>query len=423
MSALRGFIKKKNGSLTLEAAISLPIFMCVFLTIVFFMRVVYIHNNVQHAINGAANEMATYSYLYSISGLWESNDSITGTTDEYAKTSSEHTSKILESLDALGANMEKGKVVAGELLLGDTAQVAILENLYDESKISVDGVKNVFNEVKNDPKKEFISIASLFASSGYDKLKTELSEPLTRFFMGKYIDMNILNTKGGPGAYIAVERGKDPLEAFDFNNRIFADNKSIDIVVSYKIKTALPINILPEIHMKQRTTVRGWMNGDAYGAVATEKSSEEESTEESMWDKAPFVYGTQITQEELKRFPDRYPESGNEYEVRSINLDSKSYEDLKKAKSSLKSSINKFYDKTKDDKDISLRNFIIVIPEGTLTDETKTMLEELKREAVGKKPPVTVIYKEGYGRQTDKQAEASDKQEEFSDKELSDKEK
>jgi len=67
----------------------LPLFMCVFLSIAFFMKVVYIHNNVQYAINGAANEVATYSYLYSISGLQKVNDAITETTDEYGTTASE----------------------------------------------------------------------------------------------------------------------------------------------------------------------------------------------------------------------------------------------------------------------------------------------------------------------------------------------
>jgi len=53
---------------------------------------------VQYAINGAANEVATYSYLYSISGLQKVNDAITETTDEYGTTASEHTKEILEAL-------------------------------------------------------------------------------------------------------------------------------------------------------------------------------------------------------------------------------------------------------------------------------------------------------------------------------------
>jgi len=95
--------------------------------------------------------------------------------------------------------------------------------------------------------------------------------------MRKYIDERIFNSKGGPGAYIVVKEGKDPLDAFSFNNRIFTDNKSIDIRVKYKIKTSLPINILPEISIEQRATVRGWMDGDKSAPV------KEEPKEESLW--------------------------------------------------------------------------------------------------------------------------------------------
>jgi len=65
MNILKELLKRKMV-VNCRAAISLPLFMCVFLSIAFFMKVVYIHNNVQYAINGAANEVATYSYLYSI---------------------------------------------------------------------------------------------------------------------------------------------------------------------------------------------------------------------------------------------------------------------------------------------------------------------------------------------------------------------
>jgi len=79
-------------------------------------------------------------------------------------------------------------------------------------------------------------------------------------------------------------------------------------------------------------------------------------------DKAPFEYGKVITEKELEKYPDKYPNSGHIYEVRSINLDCETYKDIKKAKSSLKSSINKFSSKTKDVAEITSRTFIIVIP-------------------------------------------------------------
>ena len=61
-------VKKNKGALTVEAAISLH---CLFAYFEhsFLYEVAYIHNNVQYAINGAANELSTYSYLYSVSGF------------------------------------------------------------------------------------------------------------------------------------------------------------------------------------------------------------------------------------------------------------------------------------------------------------------------------------------------------------------
>jgi len=92
------------------------------------MKVVYIHNNVQYAING------------SISGLQKVNDAITETTDEYGTTASEHTKEILEAFDALG----------------DISQQSLesLKELYEEGKISVGTVQKVIGEVKENPKNQ-----------------------------------------------------------------------------------------------------------------------------------------------------------------------------------------------------------------------------------------------------------------------------
>ena len=410
-------IKENRGALTVEAAISLPLFICVFLSIAFFMRVAYIHNNVQYAINGAANELSTYSYLYSVSGLQALNDEISGKAGEYGESASEHMTGILEAFDALGSNFQ-GKN-------RENMDIDNLKNLFEDGGRVVENVTSVFNEVKDNPQKEFVSIAALFAGAGYEKIKSELSAPMVRFFMRKYINENIFNSKGGPGVYIAVNEGESPYQAFKFNNRIFADGKTIDIVVSYRIKTALPINIIPEIHMKQRAIVRGWMSGDGEVTSVSEWSKEdeddaedggggeeeedeegeeneddeeEEEEEGSIWDLGNFEYGSYISKKELEKYQSENPE--NAYKVRSINLYAKTYQDIRKAKSSIRSTINDFHLKTKDNGGINSRILIVVVPEGSLTEEAKKMFDELKEEAGKKEPPVSIIEKEGYGKPT-----------------------
>lgn len=400
-------VKKNKGALTVEAAISLPLFICAFLSIAFFMRVAYIHNNVQYAITGAANELSTYSYLYSVSGLQAINDEISGKADEYGESASGHMTGVLEAFDALGNSFE-GKN-------RENMDVGDLEGLFSDGKVAIENVTNVLADVKNNPKKEFISIAAVFAGAGYEKIKSELSTPIVRFFMGKYINEKIFNSKGGPGAYIAVNEGENPLQAFKFDNRIFADNKTIDIVVSYRIKTVLPINIIPEIHMKQRAIVRGWMSGDGEVTSISEwledgedsedeedseegEDSEDEEEEGSIWDLGNFEYGNYIRDKELKKYQSEGPE--NIYKVRSINLYAKTYQDLRKAKSSIRSTINDFHSKTKNNEGITSRTLIVVVPEGALTEEAKKMFNELKEEAENKEPPILIIEKEGYGKPT-----------------------
>ena len=179
--------------------------------------------------------------------------------NKHGERASNHTKQLLEAFDAMGDNLQKGlDSVEGGLETGDPKKIENLKELYNQSKISAGTVKNVLNEVKDDPKREFVSIASLFLGAGYENIKDELSEPLIRFFMAKYIDNKIFSSGGSPGAYILAK--KRSFRAFEFKSRLFTDNKSIDIMVRYKIKTALPINIFPKFP-EQRVTVRGGLMG------------------------------------------------------------------------------------------------------------------------------------------------------------------
>jgi len=59
----------ERGSLTLEAAIALPVFICVVIAFAFLLRVVQVHERMQHALCQAALEIAGVSYIYDVSGL------------------------------------------------------------------------------------------------------------------------------------------------------------------------------------------------------------------------------------------------------------------------------------------------------------------------------------------------------------------
>lgn len=75
-------MKNTKGSITVEAAIVLPIFLCVIISIAFLIKVVYVNEKINYAINGTAEEMAAASYLYHVSGLQEKQDSFRDTIED-----------------------------------------------------------------------------------------------------------------------------------------------------------------------------------------------------------------------------------------------------------------------------------------------------------------------------------------------------
>jgi hypothetical protein len=386
------FKKNENGALTVEAAIALPIFMCVVLTLAFFIKVQYVQNNVQYSLDQAANELSTYSYLYSVTGLQAANNGLKKELNDRQELASGHVNDIIDSYDALSASPEDVQKSYDAVSDGDYSKIGKFGQIYNADVDDTKKILSTLKEAGKDPKKEFVSIASLIMNNGFEAMKSELATPVIKFFMYKYIDKGILNSKGGPGAYVSTELGDDDLECFDLSNStIFKDNKTIDIVVRYKIKTVLPINFLPGIEMEQRATVRGWLTGDA------DSVDKEESSSTGMWEKPPFEYGKSITALELKNYPVKYPDSGDAYEVRSINLTANSYKDLGNLKKTINQSTNKFNGmKLINSKPTSSKTLIVVVPEGTLTDQVKKVVKESEEFARSK--GITLLVKEGYGK-------------------------
>lgn len=55
---------KERASLTLEAALVMPIFMFIIIAFIYFLQIIIIHNNLQEAITNVGLEVAKYGYVY-----------------------------------------------------------------------------------------------------------------------------------------------------------------------------------------------------------------------------------------------------------------------------------------------------------------------------------------------------------------------
>ncbi|HHW31923.1 MAG TPA: hypothetical protein GXX20_09675 [Clostridiaceae bacterium] len=112
MGDARFYMKDTRGSVTLEAAIALPVFICVIISVTFLIRVVHINESINYALNGAANELAASSYLYHVSRIEEleklPEDAIENMVDGMAEGILGSTDDLPEELKTLVKNIIKG---------------------------------------------------------------------------------------------------------------------------------------------------------------------------------------------------------------------------------------------------------------------------------------------------------------------------
>jgi len=82
---MKNFCRKENGSVSIEATISLTAFMFLFITIYSLITVCRAQSKIAVAVNSVAKELSQYSYLYGLTGLNETQEKISKDNKEYVE--------------------------------------------------------------------------------------------------------------------------------------------------------------------------------------------------------------------------------------------------------------------------------------------------------------------------------------------------
>ncbi|WDV46943.1 pilus assembly protein [Clostridiaceae bacterium M8S5] len=138
---------KNKGSLTVEAAIVLPIFIFVIITVAMFIKVVYIQELVGHALKDSVNEMALTSYLFNVSGLYnpDKNNRTIKDIDEFLNIryllngDIDETVDDIKKLNIKDIVKKEGKDAVGNMLLSKYLK----KHDIDEHRLNKLGAKNL----------------------------------------------------------------------------------------------------------------------------------------------------------------------------------------------------------------------------------------------------------------------------------------
>ena len=358
----------KKGSMTVEAAIALPVFLCVVISIVMLTRVVYTHGMIQHALTETADEMASAGYIYHICGLRDIHDSARDGIQERADIFREQLDSVFDTFDSLGGG---GNPTAGAEDIG-----SMLEN-------SGDAVTNPLDELKN--------IAAYLAGGSIEDIKTELFTPVVKLYMKKYLKPESGDIDAGLRA-LNISGGFDGL---DFSQSAFFEDRdeNIDIVVRYTVDLPIPIKVLPRLELVQRATARAWLGGDeASGVLKPEEASE------SVWALDNFKRGAKLRTIFGANLPSSFPviaifEDGKAVMIKSMDLTAESYQNNETIIETIDSYIRELsrYQGQESpwgskgivirEGDIRQRELLLVIPQNELSAEVEQLLAQYRTRA------------------------------------------
>jgi len=260
-------MKKENGSVTIEATISLSTFMFAIVTILTIVNICIVQARMSYALNTTAKEISQYSYLYSLTGFNKSQEEVQKAGEEQTKEIGE----ILSDVNTVYNEIEN---------LGNTGNQSIdnidsIMNAWDEATGSVENIEaagsSIYEKVSDiakDPKNLMFGIAKLAASEGFDLVKSRLiAAPLAKTMIKKHL----VNEKDGDIEAYLKHLGVVPsargsyMDGLDFSKSTLFPHGSneIRINVTYDVKVIALLPIDFTFHFNQTAVTHGWLAGEA----------------------------------------------------------------------------------------------------------------------------------------------------------------
>lgn len=261
-------MKKEKGSLTVEACLSLTIFLMVFLTILFLMRIVFAYGIVQHALNQTAKEFSTYTYYYAISGLADVDGAIKSSTAAGNAKFDESVSNVVSVYDSIGKlGGAVGDTVHGAQTGDINAVISGVESVgtnYGELKENVGNTVDTIQWIADNPMDAIKSVGGVLLHGGSQATKDFICGEISRALMAKYIDSGY----DAANKRLKNLRVVDGLSGLNFSaSQFWADgsDNEIELVACYTIKPVFPIKIMDDIHLMNKVRVRGWGGKSIWG--------------------------------------------------------------------------------------------------------------------------------------------------------------
>lgn len=333
-----------KGAITVEAAISLPLFIIAIITFVFIIKVYYTHEIIQQAITGACNEMSLYTLLY-----YETN-----------------AEDLIEGIEKFG-----------------TSEIS---NMFGDNDITA------FVRQKGGEAADYIRAQIALV-------------PVTKALVKKNLETDYYDE---PDDRLKGLHMKDGFGGINFaGSRMLADGRSIDISAEYEITLPFLSQVFPGIRITQTASSCVWAgeegvknydeddNGQEAGIWDMSNIKRGQEIRKLQGANLPYNFPV------IARF-----ENGTASSIKSLNIDKDYYKDTKNLKIKLVSYINKLDEfeggsngkVTVGKYQIIKKELVLVIPETQVLSNQQQILDECSQIAQSKGISLKII--KAYGRES-----------------------
>lgn len=290
----------ESGMIVVETVISFTVFLVTIFSIAYFINMLILHNKMQFAINSAAHELASYTYLYAAFGgrdaslaLKNDNAENTGMIDNAAGSAYSSYQKVVNATGSIqsaagetvnfltqlqGFGETEGSGDSGVDLENLAQQLDRLGDSAVQTGQAVQGAVGDVGDAANQVMDTVNQVKGLLRNkegmiSGLAYIAVEGAEYGAKKLMG--MGAAYLLTKGylkqgsmSADEFLKAYGVKDGYGGLDFSgSTIFCDSdfRTIDIVVEYDVEPGFVRLILPDsvkLHMVNRVTLPAWLDGD-----------------------------------------------------------------------------------------------------------------------------------------------------------------
>lgn len=236
--------KKEKGSLTVEAAVFLVLFLAAFLTLLNFARLTRAQTVMQHAINGTAMQISQYGYLLTKTGM----AAAMGQCADDAKVTRSNISEITSAVSGLsGAVQNLGNGISEETVTG-------LVDAIQDADAAADIARGYFNN----PEGLLTGLAAVGKSDLENAVCTAVVSKMAEGQLEAYLEELV----DDPDAYleeIGIVGGMDGLDFGDSALILEGGKKDINITVRFKVKNQMfPFLDFGEHEMCLNASTRLW---------------------------------------------------------------------------------------------------------------------------------------------------------------------